>query len=301
MIKFNKPLLWGSEFETLSQTFAQTDCKHFENLCRELLKNEIKCRDVQMTSSCTAALEMAVQLIGIEPQDEVIMPSFTHVGTANPFRRAGAEIRWCDIRSDTKNIDENLIEELITSHTKAVVAVHYGGVSCEMDKITEICRRHNLFLIEDCAMAIGAKYRQKPLGSFGDLAVVSFHETKNIHCCRGGALIINREEFVEKAQILIDCGTDKHRFETGKIDHYSWIEVGSNYQMSRLQSAFLSVQLNVLQEVTAKRLLIWERYFMLLGNFLPPEKLPIVPSDCQHNGHLFYLILESKLKRELLT
>jgi len=300
-IPFNKPLITGDEQQYISDAIESSKISangKYSIKCRKLLKNIFNSQKIFLTSNCTSALEMATLLLELNCDDEIIMPSFTHVGTANPFIRAGTKIVWCDIRKDTKNIDEKQIEALITEKTKALVAVHYAGIACQIDEIARICRRYNLILIEDCAMAIGSKFKNKPLGSFGDLAVVSFHETKNIHCGEGGALLVNNPVMLEPAEILINCGTNRSQFDQSKTDHYSWVAKSSNFQMSELQAAFLYAQLLELERVTAHRKHIWELYYSLLSGFLPANMLPIVPADCTHNAHLFYLMLKSELSRK---
>ena len=302
-IPFNKPLILGTEEQHLAN--AISNCKisasgDYNKKCSYKLEEIFHCRKAFMTSNCTSAMEMATLLANIEPEDEIIMPSFTHVGTANPFLRACARIIWCDIRPDTKNIDEKLLEELITIKTKAVVVVHYAGIACQIDKIAEICRNHEIILIEDCAMAIGSKYNSKPLGSFGDLAVISFHETKNIHCGEGGALLVNNPDMLEKAEILINCGTNRAHFEQNKTDHYSWVAKSGNFQMSELLAAFLYPQLLDYEKINQARRKIWYIYFLKLSEFLNLELLPVVPKKCSHNAHLFYLMLKSEKQRKAL-
>ncbi|MDO9576793.1 MAG: dTDP-4-amino-4,6-dideoxygalactose transaminase [Candidatus Cloacimonadales bacterium] len=302
-IPFNKPLILGTEKQHISKVINDRKISangDYSRKCRQKLAEIFNCHQAFLTSNCTSALEMATLLSNIEPEDEIIMPSFTHVGTANPFQRACAKIVWCDIRPGTKNIDEKLIEKLITNKTKAVVVVHYAGISCQIEEIAEICRKHEIILIEDCAMAIGSKYNGKALGSFGDLAVVSFHETKNIHCGEGGALLVNNPEMLEMAEILINCGTNRTHFELSKTDHYSWVAKSGNFQMSELQAAFLYPQLMDLEKINNNRKLIWDLYFSKLSEFLSSDQLPFVPEKCIHNAHLFYLILKSEQQRKAL-
>ena len=300
-IPFNKSLVLGDEIKYLEQAIDKNRFPRkgeFSNKCVQLLEKETSCKKVIMTPSCTSALEMCVLLCNIKSGDEVIMPSFTHPGTANPFVRAGAEIVWCDIKGDTKNIDENKIEPLITSKTKAVVAVHYGGVLCRMDKISSICKKNHLFLIEDAAMSIGSSFKDQPAGSFGDLAVISFHRTKNIQCGEGGALLINNQNMIERAEILRDYGTNRINFEKGTVEKYTWIEKSSNFSISELQAAFLYPQLLELKRINENRLQTWKLYYELLSVFLEEKRLPCILKAVKHNAHLFYIILNSEAQRK---
>jgi len=300
-IPFNIPLITGKETNYLQDVLCR---QHFSadgyycDLCsKELQKCFAGCEKVYLTSSCTAALEVSALLLDLHPGDEVILPSYTHVGTANPFLRAGAKLIWCDIEADTMNIDPDKLAELITTKTRLVVAVHYAGISCRIDEIKELCDKHGIALIEDCAMAIGSKYDDRALGTFGSLSVVSFHETKNIHCGEGGALIINDKQLQKKAEILMNCGTDKKLFDTGKTDHYSWLRKSSNFNMSELQAAFLFAQLQNLETINQKRNANWQLYYQLLSNAIDKDNLPSLPKKAKHNGHLFYLHTKSKKER----
>ena len=228
------------------------------------------------------------------------MPSFTHPGTANPFVRQGAEIIWCDIKEDTKNIDENKIEPLITDKTKAVVAVHYGGVICRMDKIAAICKRNDLFLIEDAAMSIGSRFKDNHAGSFRDLEVISFHKTKNVQCGEGGALLIYNQNMIERAEFLRDNGTNRIHFEKGLIEKYTWVEKSSNFSMSELQAAFLYSQLKNLSKVNEKRNLLFKRYLKNLSDIIENNKLPVIPNGCSSNGHCFYIHTKNERQRKEL-
>ncbi|PID27523.1 MAG: dTDP-4-amino-4,6-dideoxygalactose transaminase [Candidatus Cloacimonadota bacterium] len=303
-IPFNKPLITGSENKYLDEVFANDRFSGNGKLterCNSLLEEKIGCKKSIMTSSCTDALEMAGLLSFIEPGDEVIMPSFTFVSTASAFELRKAEIVWCDIRKDTKNIDEEKIESLITSKTKAIVVVHYAGVACEMDKIKEICDTYKLFLIEDAAQAIDCSYKGKPLGSIGDLATLSFHETKNIHCGEGGALLVNNPGMTERAQFIRDKGTNRIHFNQGKVDKYTWVELGSSYLMSELQAAFLFSQLQSSESINLSRVESWNYYYKLLSEFIPKERLPLAPDYCKHNAHMFYIMCSSFEERKSLT
>ncbi len=302
-IPFNKPLVLGDEIKYLKQAIDKNRFSgkgEFTSKCAELIKKETSCEKAIMTPSCTSALEMCALLCNIKPGDEIIMPSFTHPGTANPFVRQGAEIVWCDIKEDTKNIDENKIEPLITKRTKAVVAVHYGGVICQMDKITSICKKNHLYLIEDAAMSIGSRFKDNPAGSFGDLAVISFHKTKNIQCGEGGVLLINKNEMIERAEFLRDYGTNRIHFEKGLIEKYTWVEKSSNFSMSELQAAFLYPQLKNLSKVNEKRNLLFKRYLKNLSDIIENNKLPVIPNGCSSNGHCFYIHTKNERQRKEL-
>ncbi len=280
MIPFNKPLIIGKEQEYLNKVMENNKFSgngEFTQKCSEILELKIGCAKAIMTSSCTDALEMAGLLCNLQHGDEVILPSFTFVTTASAFALRGAELVWCDIRADTKNIDETKIESLISSKTKAVVVVHYAGVACEMDTIVDICKRNNLFLIEDAAQAIDCFYKGEPLGGFGDLGALSFHETKNIQCGEGGALLVNNPDMVERAQFIRDKGTNRIHFNQGIVDKYTWVELGSSFLLSELQAAFLYPQLLETREITCNRLNTWNLYYRLLQEHLSEKRLPINP------------------------
>ena len=296
MITFNKPLILGNEQEYIRNVFRNDRFSgngEFSYRCSQFLEEKIGCEKTIMTSSCSDALEMCALLCDVKPGDEVIMPSYTFVSTGSSFALRGAEIVWCDIRQDTKNIDETKIESLITPRTKAIVVVHYGGIACAMDKIKSICDKHNIYLIEDAAHAIDCFYQEKPLGSFGDLAALSFHETKNIHCGEGGALLVNNLSMVERAQFIRDKGTNRIHFNKGIVDKYTWVELGSSFLMSELQAAFLYPQLLESVKVKKNRLNSWNYYYQLLSEFIPKERLPIIPDGCKHSAHMFYIMCES--------
>jgi len=302
-IPFNKPLVTGEEAEYLNQVIKNGKFSgdgEFTRKCSKILEQKTGCLEAIMTPSCTAALEMASLLCNLQPGDEVIMPSYTFVTTASAFALRGVEIVWCEIRADTKNIDETQIEALITPRTKAVVVVHYAGVACEMETIGEICRKHNLFLVEDAAQAIDCYYKGEPLGKFGDLAAFSFHETKNLQCGEGGALLVNNPEMVERAQLVRDKGTDRIHFNRGLVDKYTWVELGSSFLVSELQAAFLYPQLLKSGEINRNRLETYQLYYRLLSNLLPPAQLPIIPPGITNNGHMFYLLSESYTQRKKL-
>jgi len=302
-IPFNKPLILNKELDCIKRVFDIDQFSgngEFSKKCNSILELKTGCKKSIVTSSCTDALEMTALLADIQPGDEVIMPSFTFVTTASAFELRKANIVWCDIRPDTKNIDENKIESLITSRTKAVVVVHYAGVGCNMDAIVSICRKHGLILIEDDAQGIDASYNGKPLGSFGDMAAISFHETKNIQCGEGGALLVNDHGLVERAEFIRDKGTDRIHFSKGLVDKYTWVELGSSFLMSELQAAFLYPQLENSIIVNQDRLKSWDLYYKYLSEFIEEEKLPVIPDHCVHNAHMFYLMCESFQERRSL-
>ena len=307
MIRFNFPHLTGDELAFLSDAIAQGRLAGdgiYTKKCSEYLENYFSSSSrVLLTHSCTAALEMAALLAEIQPGDEVIMPSYTFVSTANAFVLRGGVPVFVDIRSDTLNIDESLIEAAITPRTKAIVPVHYAGVACEMDAIMEIARRHDLLVIEDAAQALGSSYRGRKLGTIGDLAAFSFHETKNVISGEGGALVINNHRFHERAEIIREKGTNRSRFFRGQVDKYTWVDVGSSYLPSELIAAFLFAQLQHIDEINSLRMKIWIRYAEFLSSF---EKhglisLPTIPHHCSHNAHMFYLVTRThEVQRELL-
>ncbi len=300
-VSFNIPLVIGDETAALARVIDADRFSgngEFSKQCAAILKEKIGSKKAIMTSSCTDALEMSALLCDLGPEDEVIMPSYTFVSTASAFALRGVNIVWCDIRPDTKNIDETKLEALVTEKTRVIVVVHYGGVGCEMDAIVDICRRHNLKLVEDAAQAIDCTYNGTPLGSIGDLATLSFHETKNVQCGEGGALLVNDPELVERAEILRDKGTNRSRFLKGLVDKYTWVDLGSSFLMSELQASFLSVQLSASTTVNGRRSELWNRYYQNLKGVLPESMLPVAPSHCVHNGHLFYVMNESLEDRQ---
>lgn len=272
----------------------------FTKKCSEYLEETIGSNKALLTHSCTAALEMTAHLMDLNPGDEVIMPSYTFVSTANAFALRGAIPVFIDIREDTLNIDENLIERAITPKTKAIIVVHYTGVGCEMDSILHLAKRHNLFVLEDAAQGIMASYKGKPLGSIGDFGCLSFHETKNIHCGEGGALLINNEKYVERAEIIREKGTNRSKFFRGQVDKYRWVDIGSSYLPGELTAAFLSAQLEEAENITKSRLKVWKKYHEVFEDLEACGKVrrPIIPKECQHNGHMYYLLLNKKYNRD---
>jgi len=306
-IPFNKPYMTGRELHYISQAHANGHLAGdgaFSKSCQTWLEQQTGCKKALLTHSCTAALEMAALLGELKPGDEVIMPSFTFVSTANAFVLRGAIPVFVDIRPDTLNIDENLIEAAITNRTVAIVVVHYAGVSCEMDEICAIAHRHELLIIEDDAQGVGSSYKGRPLGSLGDLAAVSFHETKNVISGEGGALLINAQRFIERAEIIREKGTNRSQFFRGQVDKYTWVDLGSSFLPSELNAAFLLAQLEEASEITRKRLEIWDRYH---AGFRSIEekgtvRRPVVPKHCTHNAHMYYLLANSLEHRtQLIT
>jgi len=273
----------------------------FTKKCQDALINHIKCSSALLTHTCTAALEMAALLADIQPGDEIIMPSYTFVTTATPFVLRGGVPVFVDIRPDTLNIDENKISAAITSKTKAIVPVHYAGVSCEMDVIMAIAKEHNLLVIEDAAHGILSRYKDHAVGSIGHMAVLSFHETKNITSGEGGALLINDSRFYDRAKVIAEKGTNRSRFLSGEVDKYTWIDVGSSYYPAELVAAFLWAQMESVQEITKKRLNIWNSYHLALERLEKNGSLrrPIVPDYCIHNAHMYYVLLDEAKKRPL--
>lgn len=293
-IPFNKPHIFGEELANIKEA-VEKGCLsgdgYFTKLCHNWLEAETKCRKALLTHSCTAALEMTALLSKIEPGDEIIMPSYTFVSTANAFVLRGGVPVFVDICSDTMNIDESLIEPAITGKTKAIVPVHYAGVACEMDYIMEIAKTHNLIVIEDSAQGIGSVYRERPLGSIGHFGTLSFHETKNIISGEGGALLINSSLFEERAEIIWEKGTNRKKFFRGEIDKYSWVDIGSSYLPSDILAAFLYAQMEKMAEINKQRKISWNHYYDGLKP-LADEKLielPVVPCECEHNAHMFYI------------
>lgn len=274
----------------------------FTRRCKGWLEQQIGCESALLTHSCTAALEMAAILCDLQPGDEVIMPSYTFVSTANAFVLRGAVPVFVDIRLDTLNLDETQIESAITAKTKAIVPVHYAGVSCEMEAIMEIADRHQLVVIEDAAQAIYSSYRGRPVGQRGHLAALSFHQTKNIASGEGGALLVNDARLVERAEVIREKGTNRSQFFRGEVDKYTWVDVGSSYLPSDLLAAFLWAQLERIDQIQQQRLEIWNCYHAAFAELEEQGKArrPIVPSDCQHNAHLYYLLTDDLETRTAL-
>jgi dTDP-4-amino-4,6-dideoxygalactose transaminase len=304
-IPFNKPLVVETAYDYLREAVANGHLSGdgpFTKRCHELLRQLSGVPKVLLTTSCTHALEMCALLLDIGPDDEVIVPSFTFVSTVNAFVLRGARPVFADVRPDTLNLDEERLEQLISPRTRAIVPVHYGGVGCEMDAINAVAQRHGLAVIEDNAHGLMGKYRGKPLGTFGALATLSFHETKNFSCGEGGALLINDEAFFERAEILREKGTNRNRFFRGQVDKYSWVDLGSSYLPSDGLAALLLAQLERHDVIQSRRRHLWERYAAGLAEWAEERgvRLPVVPTHCQQSYHLFYLILPSLRDRQAL-
>jgi dTDP-4-amino-4,6-dideoxygalactose transaminase len=273
----------------------------FSNKVIQILEEQYRNSKLMLTTSCTHALEMTALLMDIKQGDEIIAPSFTFVSTVNAYVLRGAKIKFIDIRTDTLNIDENLILNAITPKTKAIVVVHYAGLSTEMDTIMEIANQHNLFVIEDAAQAINSKYKNRFLGSIGHFGTLSFHESKNISMGEGGALIINDSRFFDRAELIREKGTNRTRFNYGEVEKYTWMDIGSSYLPSDVLSAYLLPQLELLDCITAKRLSIWQKYYsILIRNNQNDFTLPYIPDSCSHNAHIFFIVLKKEEHRDQL-
>lgn len=295
MIPFNRPPLTGNEQQHILDAMGSARLSGdgaFGQKCQAWFERTLPAQKALLTPSCTAALEMAALLIGIQPGDEVIMPSYTFVSTANAFVLRGARVVFVDIRPDTMNIDESLIEAAITERTRAIVPVHYAGVGCDMDVIMDIASRHGLYVIEDAAQGMKSRYKGRALGAIGHLGAFSFHETKNYTSGgEGGLLIINDPSFVTRAEIIREKGTDRSQFFRGMVDKYQWVDIGSSYLPSELQAAYLWGQLERADDINQDRLRSWQRYYEALLPLQHAGKLtlPSIPEGCQHNAHMFYL------------
>lgn len=294
MISFNIPPFVGDEFTYLKEAIDNQQISGdglFTKRCTQWLKNNSASQKVLLTTSCTHALEMAALLLDIAPGDEIIMPAYTFVSTADAFVMRGATIVFVDIRPDTMNIDENLIEAAITKKTKAIVPVHYAGVSCAMDEIMAIAEAHQLAVVEDAAQGLMASYQGRALGTIGDFGCFSFHETKNYSMGEGGALLIRDEDHNQRAEIIREKGTNRSAFFRGEIDKYTWVATGSSYLPSDLNAAYLWPQLLAAQTINANRLEAWQYYYEQLRDLADREdiRLPVIPADCRHNAHMFYL------------
>jgi dTDP-4-amino-4,6-dideoxygalactose transaminase len=302
-IPFNWPYATGKELVYAAEAQRNHHLSGdgpFTKRCHQWIEERTGCAKALLTHSCTSALDLAALLLDIKSGDEIILPSYTFVSTANAFVLRGAVPVFVDIREDTLNLDERLIESAITSRTRAIVPVHYAGVSCEMDSIVAIARRHNLWIVEDAAQGIMAGYKGPALGAIGDLGTFSFHETKNIMSGEGGSLLVNDPELVLRAEIIREKGTDRGRFFRGEVDKYTWQDIGSSFLPSDITAAFLWAQLEEAQRITCERLAIWQRYHEMLAPLEQQGLLrrPIVPADCQHNGHLYYILLQSGTDRQ---
>lgn len=295
MINFNKPPIVGKEQEYLKEAIEKNNKLSgdgpFTKKCNNWFEEKFKTPKALLTTSCTHAIEMAAILIDIRPDDEIIAPSFTFVSTVNPFILRGAKVVFVDIRPDTMNIDENLIEEAITSRTKAIVIVHYAGVSCEMNKILETAKKYKLYVIEDAAHGVMSKFNGQALGTLGDFGAYSFHETKNYTMGEGGALLIKNIDYVERAEIIREKGTNRSKYFRGQVDKYSWFDLGSSYLPSELNAAYLYAQLEEAEMINFDRLNTWNMYYEGLKILKDKGEieLPVVPSNCEHNAHMFYI------------
>jgi len=302
-IPFNKPALVGNEIEYIVQAVRGGHTSGdgpFTKKCQSIFEDALGVSKVLLTTSCTHALEMAALLLDIQPGDEVITPSFTFVTTVSAFVMRGARPIFVDIRPDTLNIDEKLISDLITPYTKAIIPVHYAGVGCEMDAICKIAKHRNIPIVEDNAHGLFAKYKGKNLGTLGALATLSFHETKNIVCGEGGALLINDEQYIERAEIIREKGTNRSQFFRGQVDKYTWVDLGSSYVPSDILAAYLLAQLETKERVQMQRKRVFEYYATHLQDWARTHDvcLPIIPSHCEQSYHMFYMILPSKKKQQ---
>lgn len=310
MIPFNKPYITGKELAYIEDAVASGKLSgngKYTRMAQTFFEEKFQIKKTLLTTSCTDALEMAAILIGIEPGDEVIIPSYTFVSTANAFVLRGAKIVFADSRSDHPGVDEKSLKSLITTKTKAIVPVHYAGVACDMDLIMDLAAAHNLFVIEDAAQAVDSYYTSRngeklPLGSIGHLATFSFHETKNISSGEGGLLAINDEQFVHRAEIIWEKGTNRASFFRGEINKYGWVDIGSSFLPSEVTAAFLWAQLEHLRDIQAKRIEIWNRYNSHLNSKLGSfgMKTPTIPSLAENNGHMYYIIAKDSVQRDFV-
>ncbi|WP_242087562.1 dTDP-4-amino-4,6-dideoxygalactose transaminase [Aestuariivivens sediminis] len=304
MIPFNKPFLTGNEINYIQEAVSSGKLSGngiYTKKCQSFFENRYGIHKALLTSSCTDALEMAAILLDIQSGDEVIVPSYTFVSTANAFVLRGAKIVFADSSERHPNVDAALISNLITSKTKAIIVMHYAGVACDMDAIMAIANAHNLFVVEDAAQAIESYYKGRALGSIGHIATFSFHETKNVIAGEGGLLAVNDPSFAERAEIIWEKGTNRASFFRGEINKYGWVDIGSSFLASELSAAFLWAQLEAIDQIQAKRLLIWNQYYKALQNIESAKlQLPILPDYATNNGHLFYLLCTSIEQRQAL-
>lgn len=306
MIPFNVPPFVGTEIKYIEKAVLgnKVICGdgQFTKKCSSWIEEKFKCKKALLTTSCTSALEMSAFLCDIKEGDEVIAPSYTFVSSVNAFAIRGAKIVFVDIRPDTMNINENLIEGAITNKTKAIIVVHYAGVSCEMDKIMEIAKRNNIYVIEDAAQGMMSYYNGCPLGTIGDFGCYSFHETKNYSMGEGGVILIKDEKYIERAEILREKGTDRSKFFRGQVDKYSWIDIGSSYLPSEINAAYLYAQLEVADKILENRVDSWNLYNTMLKDLNKRGilELPIIPNECTNNGHMFYIKVSNIKERDKL-
>lgn len=302
-IPFNRPYATGAEFDYIREAIANEHVSGngpFTRRCTDQLQQELGSDRVLLTHSCTGALEMAMLLADVEPGDEVIVPSFAFPSLPNAIALRGGVPVFVDIRADTLNLDERLVEDAITARTRVLAPIDYAGVGSEMESFSALARAHGLVVVEDAAQGYGASYRGAPLGALADLACLSFHETKNVMCGEGGALLVNRREWVERAEIIQEKGTDRSKFFRGEVDKYTWVDLGSSYLVSDIGAAFLWAQLEHAHEITAKRVAIWDVYHEALEDLENDGRLrrPVVPEHCSHNAHMYYVLLETGRDRD---
>ncbi len=303
LIPFNRPFATGKELVYIAEAHRNLHLSGdglFTKRCHQWIEQRTGCAKALLTHSCTSALDLAALLLDIKSGDEIILPSFTFVSTANAFVLRGAVPVFVDIREDTLNLDERLIEAAITPRTRAIVPVHYAGVACEMDTIVAIAERHNLRIVEDAAQGIMASYKGRALGAIGDLGSFSFHETKNIQSGEAGCLLLRDQDLVQRAEIMREKGTDRSRFFRGEVDKYTWQDIGSSFLPNEITAAFLWAQLEEAERISRERMAIWQRYHERLAPLERQGLLrrPIVPADCQHNGHLYYVLLSPEFDRQ---
>lgn len=304
-IPFNRPSFQGNEQAYITQAIANGHISGdgaFTRRCHAHLEEALAVRRALLTTSCTHALELAALLLDLIDGDEVIVPSFTFVSTANAFVLRGARPVFVDVRPDTLNLDESRLEALVTPRTRAIAPVHYAGVGCEMDVILDVARRHGLAVVEDNAHGLYGKYRGRYLGTFGEMATQSFHETKNVTCGEGGALLVNDARYVERAEIIREKGTNRARFFRGQVDKYTWVDLGSSYLPSDVLAAFLYAQLEAIERIQAQRRRVWEYYHAHLQDWAArlEVRLPIVPAHCEQPYHMYYLLMPSLARRQAL-
>ena len=304
-IPFNKPFLAGKELYYVAQSVLSGHTAGdgaFSKKCQVLMEEKFGANKILLTHSCTAALEMAAILCDVGPGDEIILPSFTFVSTANAFYLRGAKLVFVDVQQDTLNMDVTQIEDVITDRTRAIVPVHYAGIGCEMDTIMDIANRYNLYVVEDAAQGVNSKYKEKFLGTIGDIGTYSFHETKNYICGEGGAIVMNNEKFVERAEIIREKGTNRSKFFRGEVDKYTWVDIGSSFLPSDILAAFLYAQLENMEAINRQRGRLFDYYYKALIPLVNDGKLrvPYVSSECESNSHLFYIILKDEKTRNAL-
>jgi len=299
-IPFNSPLFFKNslvDINNLKYKKHYSSDGYFSKKCSEWLVKNIKCKQALMVNSCTTALEMSAILMDIKKNDEIIMPSYTFVSTANAFVMRGGKPVFVDIEKTTLTICLKSIERAITKKTKAIVVVHYAGISADMDKLVNLCKKNKIFLVEDAAQAIYSFYKNRMLGSFGDFACLSFHETKNIHCGQGGALLINNSKFIERAKIIKDKGTNRGQFEKNLVKKYTWVDIGSSYGLSEINCAYLYCQMLKIKKIINKRIKIWNAYFKYFSKIKNIQN-PQIPKYNKHNGHIYYVIIKNFFLRD---